>query len=114
MARRIRLGLVTDERTAQISDEALVCRSTGHRWIVKPQSEQRLRVTLVNGIIELDRFCDNGCGSSWLDVLDARTFEVLETRRRYSSDYLIKPGYGRLPRNEARKSNFVRQFPQFA
>lgn len=113
-ARRIRLGLTPDERADLISDEALYCRSYGHRWMVKPMSEARLRETLRNGIIENDRFCDNGCGSEWFELLDASTFETVQTKRHYSANYLLKPNSGRLPRTEARKSRFVRQFPQFA
>lgn len=114
MSRRVKLGLQIDDRTDQVSDEALYCRAYGHRWYMKPMSESRLRETLRNGLIESDRFCENGCGSEWLEIVDARTFETVQTRRRYAEGYLISPGSGRLPKPEAKKSRFARQFPQFA
>lgn len=112
--RGVRLGLQVDERADQISDESLTCRSYGHRWVVMPMSEAQLRETLKNGYIENQRFCENGCGSEWLEVLDAHSFQTVSTKRRYADGYLIKPGSGRLPRYEAKKYRFVRQFPQFA
>ncbi len=113
-SRRVRLGLQIDERTDIISDAALTCRSYGHTWILQPMSEAQLRITLKNGVIENQRFCDNGCGTEWLEIIDAHTFKTVINKRTYASGYLITPGSGRLPRYEAKKSRFARQFPQFA
>lgn len=112
-ARRLKLRISADERTDPISDESLLCRSNGHRWVSRPWSEARLRETLKKGVIENERWCENGCGSTWSEVLDANTFETLSAKRSYASDYLLKPGNGRIRRPDARKSMFVRNFPQF-
>lgn len=114
MSRRLKLGLQIDSRTDDVTDEALFCRAYGHRWYVKPMSETRLRETLRHGLIESDRYCENGCGSEWLEIIDAKTFETVQSRRRYADGYLMKANSGRLPRPEAKKSRFARQFPQFA
>ncbi len=114
MPRRTKLALTTDERTESISDESLTCRENGHDWKVKPYSEATLRMWLRNGVIEKDRWCGNGCGSTWTEHIETKNFTVILTKRNYSKDYLLKPGSGRLPRNEARKAGFVRSWPQFA
>lgn len=111
---RNKLGLTADERTTEISDEALYCRTYGHKWAVRPYSEQSLRIWLRNGVIENARWCENGCGSDWIEYIETRNFTVIDVKRTYPKGYLLKPGSGRLPRNEARKSRFMRQWPQFA
>lgn len=111
---RLRLNLEPDRRTSEISDESLFCREYGHKWAVKPYSEATLRTWLKNGYIENSRWCEHGCGSTWVTIVETKNFTVVETKRHYPKDYLMKPGYGRLPRNEARKAAFVRNWPQFA
>jgi hypothetical protein len=108
------LTLVVDERTDDLSDEALYCRSWGHRWELRPLSGARFQELLSKGLTESFRYCDNGCGSEWIELYDVETFEVRQTIRKYPkksdhSNYLITPGSGRLPRREARKANFARQ-----
>ncbi len=112
--RRLKLGLNADTRTTDISDESLLCRENGHDWKVKPYSEPTLRMWLKNGVIERQSWCGNGCGSTWTQLIETKNFTVIETKRHYPKDYLLKPGSGRLPRNEARKASFVRSWPQFA
>ncbi len=115
MARsRYKLGLTADDRTDEISDESLFCREYGHKWAVKPYSEATLRKWLANGVIENSRWCENGCGSEWTEVIETTNFTVVERKRHYPKGYLLKPGNGRLPRNEARKAGFIRNWPQFA
>lgn len=115
MARRGRLRLTLDERTGGLDDEALFCRAYGHKWVAKPLTEARLRESLKSGVIDRERFCENGCGSEWHQTLDADDFTVIGTKRIYpKSGYLIEPGNGRLPSNEARKTEFARSWPQFA
>lgn len=111
---RLRLRLTPDDRTDNISDESLFCREYGHKWGVKPYSEATLRQWLKNGVIENSRWCENGCGSEWTEIVETTNFTVVERKRSYSKDYLLKKGDGRLPRNEARKAAFVRNWPQFS
>ena len=104
MARRkLRINFEIDERTDTLSDAALLCRSIGHLWVQRSQSTRRFREMARLGLMEYDRVCDNGCGSTWRQVWDISQRRVVEDERRYppKGEYLLPPQTGRLPRGEA-------------
>src|ERR1700755_3416567 len=109
--RKIRLGLRVDDRTEHMSDEALYCRRYGHKWALKAITRKRFLELLALGHSEDNRYCEHGCGSSWRQLWDVHTGEVLENERKYptAGEYLMPSGTGRLHRNEARVAHFARQ-----
>jgi hypothetical protein len=114
-----KLVLQLDDRTAKLSQPALFCRTYGHKWGVLPIGAQRHAELLRRGLTETFRECEHGCGSTWWEVWELSSGRVLDFARRYSAagdetgQYLLPKGTGRLPRAEARKANFARQFPEF-
>lgn len=113
MARR--LNLTVDDRTDAMSDEALVCRSFGHRWTLRAISRSRFQELISQGLTEYMRYCENGCGSTWRQVWDVRTGDVVENDRHYpnSGSYLAPPNQGRVRRPQARIAAFARQHPGY-
>jgi hypothetical protein len=113
MARR--LNLTVDDRTDGMSDEALVCRSFGHRWTLRAISRSRFQELISQGLTEYVRYCENGCGSTWRQVWDVRSGDVVENDRRYPSrgEYLAPVGQGRVRRPQARIASFARQYPGY-
>lgn len=117
MARRNnRLNLSVDSRCDALSDEALFCRTHGHKWAVKALSRARFADLIRNGHSEFSRYCEHGCGSTWRQLWDVRTGQVLENERYYprGGEYLMPLGSGRLHRPEARVAQFARQHPTYA
>ncbi len=116
MPRRRRLGLDIDERTRYLTDEALHCRRFGHAWKLRAVTKRRFQELIAAKQQEDDRYCANGCGSTWRQLWDLRTGEVLENVRSYPSNgaYLMPPNSGRLNRNASRVALFARQHPEFA
>lgn len=116
MARKARtkLRLVIDDRTEHLSDEALYCRRWGHKWETKAMSLNRFNELLRLGHQEDNRYCGNGCGSTWRQLWDVSTGQVLENERSYpkNNEYLLKKGSGRLHRNDARVAEFARRHPE--
>jgi hypothetical protein len=111
MARKYRIGPL-DERTNNISDEGLVCRAYGHRWIRVPQPHDAVLKLARKGLAEAVRVCENGCGSQWLETYSLHSFETVESKRHYGDrSYLLPHGTGRLHRQEARKAEFGRMYP---
>lgn len=112
----VRLGLQVDDRTGSMSDEALYCRRYGHKWTVKAISRRRFQELIQAGHNEDNRYCENGCGSTWRQLWDVRSGEVLENERDYprNGEYLLPTGSGRLHRNEARVALFARQYSAYA
>ena len=101
-----------DERTDEMSEAALLCRAVGHTWMMRGMTRRRYRELIAEGLWEFDRYCENGCGSTWRVLFRARDGEILENERRYPTggSYLMKPGSGRLHRNSARAAHVARQF----
>lgn len=114
--RKNRLSLAVDSRTDHLTDEALLCRTHGHRWTIKAISRARFQELIKNGHSEFNRYCEHGCGSTWRQLWDVRTGEVLENERRYpgAGEYLLPSGTGRLHRTQARVAQFARQYPAYA
>lgn len=116
-ARRVlSFDLGVDERTSQMSEEALYCRKRGHKWGEKGITRKRYTELLAQGLWEDSYYCENGCGGTWRLVWSLRTGEVLEKDRRYPTggDYLMPRGSGRLSRNEARIAHAARRIPAYA
>lgn len=115
MARRRTSSVVLDDRTEDMSAEALTCRAEGHPWQKIPVSVQRQRATIRNtGTVEKRWLC-LCCGAEKTATFDAGTLEPIGYPYIDYKDksYLIKnnEGRGRLPRYEAIKADFVRQYP---
>lgn len=111
-----RLNLRVDSRCDNLTDEALFCRTFGHKWVRKAMSRRRFQELIANGQSEYNRYCENGCGSTWRQLYDVATGEILEQERQYPTggEYLLPTGSGRLRRNEARVANFAREYPSYA
>lgn len=114
--KKLSLKLPVDQRTSDMSDEALYCRRWGHRWEIKAISRKRFLELLALGQQESQRYCSNGCGSTWTELWDVYTGDVLETRRDYPKgrDYLMPTGSGRLNRSQARVAQFAREYSSYA
>ncbi len=110
-----RLGLKVDERARNLSEEALFCRRFGHDWKLQAMTKRRFNELIALGQQEDNRYCANGCESTWRQLWDLRTGEVLENERTYPSGgaYLMPPGSGRMDRKEARVALFARQYPEY-
>lgn len=116
MARRkVRLGLNVDDRTSHLSGEALFCRRYGHKWEVKAMATRRFKELLSNGLQEDNRYCGNGCGSTWRQVWRLDDGQIVENERTYpkNGEYLLPPNSGRLHRNAARIALFAREHPEY-
>lgn len=111
-----RLGLNVDDRTNHMTDEALHCRTFGHKWTIKATGRKRFTELIADGHAEYNRYCENGCGSTWRQLWDVRTGEVLENDRQYpkNGEYLMRNGSGRLHRTSARVAQFARLYPGWA
>lgn len=114
MARSLKLAV--DERTGEMSDQALMCRSLGHSWQLRAMSRTRFSELIKLGLTENFRYCANGCGSTWRQVWDVSTGEVVEQEREYPKglEYKMPHGQGRLHRTKARVAAFARQYPGIA
>lgn len=108
--------LDVDERTSEMSDQALYCRSRGHKWEDRGITRKRYAELLADGLMEDNMYCDSGCGSTWIVTWSLRTGEVLESKRDYAKggDYRMPPGQGRLPRGRARIARAARLIPAYA
>lgn len=116
MSRTKPLRLVVDDRTGNLTDQALICRTFGHKWGLSGIPRSRFLSLLAKGQGEYNRYCENGCGSTWRQLWDVRTGEVLENERNYpkNGEYLLPSGTGRMHRTSARVANFARQNPAYA
>lgn len=108
--------LDVDERTAEMSDAALRCRSRGHKWEENAMTRRRYAELTAAGLWEDNLYCDNGCGSTWIINFSLRTGEILSSKRQYpkGSEYLMPKGNGRLARDSARIARVARQIPAYA
>lgn len=114
--RKVRIGLQVDDRTSHLSDTALHCRRYGHDWKTKAMPKRRYNELLALGQQEDNRYCGNGCGSTWRELWDLSTGQVLETERQYpkNGEYLLPSNSGRLNRDAARVALFARLHPEVA
>ncbi len=106
--------LVVDERTKDMTTEALVCRGgLNHAWIEIPQAEDDARSNRLLGIAEIKAVCHGGCGGMWVRQWSTLTepWLLIKNKRDYGANYLVPKGTGRLPKHEARKAYFARKFP---
>lgn len=113
--RRVRLGLTVDDRTNHMSETALFCRRYGHKWTLKAMTKRRFNELLALGQQEDVRYCEHGCESTWRQLWDLSTGQILENDRTYpkNGEYLLPAGSGRLHRNEARVALFAREHPEY-
>lgn len=102
--RKFLMDLDVDERTVGLSDEALLCRSRGHKWEDRALTRKRYNELLREGIMIDAMYCGHGCGCTWTITWALRTGEVVESKREYPKDksYLMPLGTGRLNRRTAR------------
>ncbi len=106
--------LEVDDRTSQMSEEALNCRRRGsHKWEEKGMTRRRYNELLAQGLWEDSYVCGNGCKATWRQIWSLRTGEVIEAERRYPTggEYRMPKGEGRLPRNQARIAYAARRIP---
>lgn len=115
---RPKLGFTieVDDRTGELSDEALFCRSRGHKWGDKGMTRKEYAQLMSDGLWADNLYCENGCGSGRKIIWSLRTGEILEEKREYpkGGDYLLKKNSGRLPRAAARMARGARQIAAYA
>lgn len=113
MARRFKVSLNIDDRTNEMTDEAVVCRAWGHKWERRAASRKRTMELLDRGLVEYVRYCEHGCGCTWRQVFNLNG-HCVENDRQYpkGSEYLMKPGSGRMRRQDAFPAMFARENPQ--
>lgn len=105
-----------DERTDNMSDEALWCRSRGHKWGDRGMSRKQYNDLLQDGLMMEAMYCENRCGCTWTITFKIRNGEIVENKREYprSGGYLIRKGSGRLNRSSARVARTARQLANAA
>jgi hypothetical protein len=119
MATRSRLSKINldvDERTEQMSDEALVCRSRGHKWGDRGLTRKRYQQLIKDGLWEDALYCENGCGYTKSIVWELRSGNIISQTQAYPSDgsYLLAKGFtGRIRRDSARVARVSRQISAY-
>lgn len=110
--KKLNLNLDVDHRTNHMSQQALLCRATGHVWVQRASSRAHTIKLLQLGLREFDRYCQNGCGSTWRQVWSLRERCIVENDRRYPAkgEYLMPAGSGRLHRADAIVAEVAREF----
>lgn len=110
-----KVKLAVDERTSDLSDAALYCRSKGHAWQEKALSRRRFRELFAQGMSEENEFCPV-CGSTLLRIFDVTDGRIVEQKRTYpgGTEYLLPKGSGRLSRSSARVARFARLYKSYA
>lgn len=114
--RRILKSLEVDERTDHMSDEALKCRSRGHKWGDRGTSRRQYNDLLALGLMQDAMYCENGCGGTWTITFKIHNGEIVENKREYpkTGDYLMPKGQGRLRRDNARVAATARRLAAVA
>lgn len=112
---KLNFNLDIDDRTNEMSEEALFCRSRGHKWGDRGITRKRYAELLADAMMEDNRYCENGCGSTWRQVWSLRTGEILVNDRDYpkGGEYRAPKGQGRVLRAQARIARFARSNPRF-
>lgn len=110
MAGRRGIQVDVDDRTDQMTLQALLCRRYGHAWMPVPQGAKRRAALLKLGQTESVNRCIRDCGVARVELIDLDSWEVISRRMEYPEEgYLMTgQGTGRLPRSEARKAIFAR------
>lgn len=111
MARRSMVTLDVDDRTSAMSDQALVCRSRGHKLGEKGMTRRRYQELIKDGMWEDNLYCENGCGFTKTVTWALRSGEVIGVRTDYPKDgsYLLpRESSGRLRRDSARVARVAR------
>jgi len=101
-----------DQRTDNMPEEALACRSRMHIWVEVPLTLTALEKMIEAGVVSITSRCANQCGSVWIEVFDPKTWDRIDTKRIYErADYGVPKGTGRLPKRSARRALMTRRFP---
>lgn len=111
--KKTKVTLDIDDRTEPMSDEALICRTFGHKWERRSSSRTRTLQMLREGLVEYFRYCEHGCGSTWRQTWSITSRSIVENERNYPKNgaYLMPKGAGRLHRGDAFVANFARENP---
>lgn len=99
-----------DDRTAEMTAQALQCRRYGGRHALMPAlgSARRRKELELLGQAESVSRCVRECGFAKVELFDLHTGEVISVRTEYPKEgYLLKGG-GRMPVTEARKALYAR------
>lgn len=99
--------LEADDRTDDMSLDALQCRSMNHPWARVPLSPSRRAELTKLGQTEWVWNCAR-CDAQRSDRFELPHFTTLATTINYPDNYLCPKGTGRLRRAEARKALFMR------
>lgn len=103
--------ITIDDRTVDMTMEALLCRESGHHWNRVPQGPQRRALMADRGQTETVRVCST-CSSQRIELYWLPSFEPAAANHYvWSAGYLIAKefaGTGRLSRAEVRKALFAR------
>lgn len=106
--RRVNIDIDVDERTSEMSNQALICRGRGHRWEDVAISRRQTLENLKNGIMEYHTRCK--CGQSIREVWSIRERMRIQHERKYpTTGYKVPPGSGRLARRDAWAASIVRE-----
>jgi hypothetical protein len=110
-----RTKIQVDERTVELTDSALKCRTLGHAWdddFDSPVSASRVRELRAQGIYETYEACmRRACPITRTTGISREDYRTVLYRRMsgYPEGYLIAPGSGRLLRSEARAAYLSRR-----
>lgn len=109
--RNLAFDLDVNEDTKDMSTEALICRSRGHKWGERGMTRKHYNELISQGIMEDRLYCENGCGWTWTITFSLRNGAILDRKRECSraSDYAMPKGRGRLARDSARVARVARQ-----
>lgn len=106
-----KIEIVVDERTTDLSDEALECRESNHSWLRLPADPQRRPALFAEGQYEKVRQCSR-CNTTRTDTYLIRTGELVTRKYSYAEGYLLATkGGGYLYVAEIRKAQFARENP---
>lgn len=91
-----------DDRTDELSQTSLECRTLGHAWRFVPQGKARRAELLKTGQTEYVRECMR-CTATATDLIDLDTGGIERTKMHYPEGYLLTThGQGHLPRRFVR------------
>lgn len=106
------IAVEVDERTLDMTMEALECRAANHPWARVPQGTDRRALLAAQGQAETVRVCTR-CASTKTETYWLPSFAyAMKPVYQWSEGYRIATrfaGQGRLTRQEVRKAMFVRE-----
>jgi hypothetical protein len=108
MAARRRIQV--DDRTRNMSREALTCRSFGHAAVPIPVETKERLAAKRRGQRIIQLVCSRGCGYERRIVADWSTCEVISQTTKYNDpgSYLVREqGAGRIPRQSSRAAFYA-------